>query len=795
MQSLPALRRSLASPEYGAACPLGKLDVVSGTGTFPLVRALRVIAYATLLASCGSEPASREEAADPSETARAPAPAAHEAQEQPARVRYDLARHLARAELRHGDARVIDLGAPSGHQHTLGGWRTRSGASHVLDGVSAAVVTDVTGFFILPIDRADRCALTLRGRSFADRQVTLYLDDETIGHIELPVDGTFGVARATLPAALCTPGEHELRVRVARTGSAPGIARAGVAIDWIRLGPAGDPHAEEGPPPPAALAHLEGERPRLIVPDGWSVAYPLEVPGGARLRGVARGTGRVRVEVERDGAATEVLDTIAASADGRAFDLDLFSLAPHVARIVLHAEGAVELAHPAVVTLDAVDPRALPRVRNVLVYLTDTLRADRLRVYSESTRVETPGLSAWAARAATFLGGHSQENWTKPSVTTLLSGLYPWEHRATSEDAQVPGSVELLSERLRGEGFHTGAFVANGFVSDRFGFDQGWGSFRNYVREGRPNLARFVAADVVAWLDARPSDRPFFLYVHTIDPHVPYMPPAEDLARYDAEPYDGVVDFGRDRGLLEKVKSGALRLNDRDRARLTALYEGEISYHDRHFASVIEALERRGLDDDTIVVFTADHGEELFDHGSVGHGHSVYEELIRVPLIVRWPGVTDGALRIEDAVGLVDVMPTVLEALGMPIPEELSGRSMGTLLAGRSEGAPRATVTGFMDGWRTIVVGRYKLIQRTTSRWMLYDLVDDPGEQRDLAAERPIAVRYLRGLLGVTLAEAEAPSVVRAHDAERAVIDPALRQQLEALGYAGASRAPTDDGT
>ncbi len=758
------------------------------------MRHLLVIVCAASLASCGSEAPPREEEVVAREPSDSPgAPVAPE-QERPARVRYDLARHLARAELRHGGARVIDLGAPSGHQHTLGGWRTRSGAAHELDGTSAAVVTDVTGFILLPIERTDRCALTLRGRSFADRRVTLYLDDETIGHVELPTDGTFGVAHATLPAALCTPGEHELRVRVARTGSAPGLARAGVAIDWVRLGPSGDPRAEEGPPAPAALAHLEGERPRLAIPDGWSVAYSLEVPEGARLRGVARGVGRVRVEIDRDGAATEVLDTIAASAEGRAFDLDLSSLAPHVVRIALYAEGAVELVHPAVVTLDAVDPRALPRVRNVLVYLTDTLRADRLRAYSESTRVETPGLSAWARRAATFLGGHSQENWTKPSVATLLSGLYPWEHRATSEDAQVPGSVELLSERLRGEGFHTGAFVANGFVSDRFGFDQGWGRFRNYVREGRPNLARFVAADVIEWLDAVPSDRAFFLYVHTIDPHVPYMPPAEDLARYDPEPYTGVVDFTRDRALLEKVKSGALRLNDRDRARLIALYEGEITYHDRHFASVIEALERRGLDDDTIVVFTADHGEELFDHGSVGHGHSVYEELIRVPLIVRWPGVTDGALRIDDAVGLVDVMPTVLEALGMPIPEELSGRSMGPLLAGRSEGAPRATVTGFMEGWRTIVVGRYKLIQRTTSRWMLYDLAEDPGELRDLAAERPIAVRYLRGLLGVTLAEVEAPSRARAHDAARTEIDPALRQQLEALGYAGASRAPTDDG-
>lgn len=746
--------------------------------------------FFALLLACGT----RETPADPEpEAVSADAPPAADAPAAPARVRFDLARHLARAELRHGAARVVDLGAPSGHQHTLGGWRTRTGDARELDGASAAVVRDVTGFVLLPIESASRCALSIRARGFGARQLTLYVDDRTIGQVELATDGSWSVARAAIPSELCTPGEHELRVRVPTTGSAPGLPRAGVALDWIRLGEEGDPHAEVPPPAPAALA-TAGEDAALRIPSGWSLAYALGVPEGARLRGVARGDGRLTITVERDGAAARELAAIDASAEGAPFDLDLAQLAPHVARITLAARGEVTVVRPAVVTLDATDARSIPRVRNVLVYLTDTLRADHLRPYAPETRVQTPGLSAWAERAATLLAGHSQENWTKPSVATLLSGLFPWEHHATTEDAEVPGSVELLSERLRGEGFHTGAFVANGFVSDRFGFQQGWSTFRNYVREGRRNQARFVAADVIAWLEARPADRPFFLYVHTVDPHVPYTPPADDLRLYDPDEYAGVVDFGRDRELLEKIKAGRIRVNDRDRFRLEALYDGEITYHDRHFASVIEALERRGLADETIVVFTADHGEEFFDHGSVGHGHSVWEELIRVPLIVRWPGLTDGPVRIEEAVGLVDVMPTLLEALGLPVPAELSGRSIAPLLARASEDAPRPTITGFMNGWRTVVVGRYKLIQRTASRWQLYDLAEDPREQRDLAPERPIAVRYLRGLLGLAIAEVERPSASREHEAARTTIDPTLRAQLEALGYAGASRAPTSDG-
>ncbi|MEQ8885997.1 MAG: sulfatase-like hydrolase/transferase [Sandaracinaceae bacterium] len=680
------------------------------------------------------------------------------------RVHYDLLRHLARAQVHHRDTHLIQLGEPQGHQHTLGGWRTRAGDTHDFDGTRAAVITGVTGYFLLPIASADRCHVSLRARAFGDGRVALYVDDETIGNVTLPTDGTWGVAEADIPPALCTPGEHDLRLRVARTGSAPGLARAGVAVDWIRLGP----DADDGTHPA-----VEGDTLRL--PDGWTISWDLEPRDGARL--AAEIEGEVTIRAEADGAAPRTLSGPGAS---------LGELAGQIVRLSFTARGDASITRPRVDTFDGAPLAAAPRVRNVVFYLTDTLRADHLQVYAPETRVETPGLSGWARQAATFLAGHSQENWTKPSCATLLSGLFPWEHQATGEDSQVPGSVELLSERLRGEGFHTGAFVANGFVSDRFGFRQGWDTFRNYVREGRRNMARFVAEDVIAWLDARPEDRPFFLYVHTIDPHVPYIPPSEDLARYDPDPYDGVVDFHRDRALLEGIKGGRIPLNARDRVRLEALYDGEITYHDRHFASVIEALERRGLADETLVVFTSDHGEELFDHGSVGHGHSVWEELIRVPLIVRWPGLTDEATRIEEAAGLVDVVPTALDALGMEPSEAVSGRSLAPILRGGTEDAPRPVVTGFMNGWRTIVVGRFKLIQRTASHISLYDLEADPGEQHDLAPERPIAVRYLRGLLGLTLAGQE-----RRHEASRTDIDATLREQLEALGYAGASRAPT----
>lgn len=704
------------------------------------------------------------------------------------RVRYDLAAHLARAELRQGEAQVVDFGVPGGAKYTLGGWRSRFGGS-VREGqgdqaITAAVIENVTGFMQVPSDVSGPRTLRMRARAIGDGRLTVYVNEDTVGRAQLPNDGSYATVRVVLDEQHLTAGENTVQLRIAGAGSLPGIETAGIVIDWARLGPAEDPHAEEPPPAPEHLVRGSGEARTLSIPEGWTLGWTMEVPERARLHGTASGSGSIEVIAHRDRSPPRTLGTISAGP----FDLDLGSLSRTIARIDLRARGTIDLVRPAVVTREAVALRARPRIRNVLVYLTDTLRADKLHPYRAESRVRTPSLDQWARGAATMLGGHSQENWTKPSVATLLSGLFPWEHQASTEDAVLPGSVELLSERLREHHYYSGAFVANGFCSDRFGFRQGWQTFRNYIREGLRSQANFVAADVIEWLDRRPQDQPFFLYVHTIDPHVPYMPPRDVLALYDPEPYEGPVDFGRDRQLLEHVKAGSLRLSDRDRARLEALYDGEITFHDTHFGAIMDALASRGLDDETLVVFTADHGEELWDHGSVGHGHSMYEELIRVPLIVRIPGLTDSALRIEDTVGLIDVLPTIYDALGLPIPEGLSGQSFLPQLLGASADAPRYSVSGFMEGWRAIDVGRLKLIHRTDRRWQLFDLLDDPGESRDLASERPIAVRYARGLLGLGLAEAELPDHRRLEIApERVEIDETLRRQLQELGYAGAS--------
>ena len=714
-----------------------------------------------------------------------------------ARVHYSLARHIARAELRQGTTLVEDFGVASGAKYTLGGWLSNTGDNREFDGVRALVLPGSSSKLNLAADDIAAQVLTIRARAFRAGPVSIYVNGENRGNSTF-AGRDFETVQITLPAGALQRGENQLQIRTSGTGNMPGGGRASLALDWVALSGDALP-ANFTPPTPESLATITSASASLHIANGWSLGYAFEVPEGAHLRCTVKGSGgaRASLRLSHDELDTPAaLATVAASANGAPSDVDLSAFAGKIVRVDVTASGDVEVVAPEVVTYESTATAAMRRPTNVVVYLIDTMRADKLRPINPESRVQTPGLNQFVESAAIMMGAHTQENWTKPSVATLLSSLMPWQHNAITTEAVVPSTVRLAPEILSEQGFYTGAFIANGYVSDRFGFRQGWTTYRNYVREGRNNPAQFVAADVLSWLDSRPTDKPFFLYVHTIDPHVPYRPPHQFLSLYDAAPYNGVVDFSHDGELLEKIKVGEVRLNDRDRVRLQALYDGEVSYHDVHFNSIIEGLTRRGVGDDTMVIVTADHGEEFWDHGSVGHGHSVYEELLHIPMFVRLPGVTHGAMRVPDAVGLVDVLPTILDALGQPIPEEMAGHSFLRSLTGEGHDAPRVAVSGFMEGWRTCAVGRLKFIQRSAERQILYDLAVDPHERNDIARSHPIAVRYARGLLGLSLSESDAEGATPSSAARRPVvhaqetttIDPETESQLRALGYVGTSR-------
>jgi arylsulfatase A-like enzyme len=706
------------------------------------------------------------------------------------RSHYAFAPELARAELRRGETWLVDFGEPSDAKYSLGGWLTLSADAQAAGGPTALVVRSRNAKLFLPADATGPARITIRARTYANTALIVSVAGKKIGERKL-AGRDFETLTFDVGAEVLRAGDNLFELRVAKTGSIRSGISGAFAIDWVAIGP----QTRDVTPPPAAR-ELVGSSDALRIPAGLTLGYTLEVPSGAALRATAKSAGpaRLRVSAARDGAVSSELGVIELKGGDatQVIQLPLASLEHDVARIDLSASGGpIELQSAGIVVPDSVRTITRKPIRNVVLMLIDTLRADKLKPYNPNTRVRTPGLVRFLENAVTMHDARSQENWTKPSVATLLSSLYPWQHNAFDDDSKVPASVELLPEFFSARGYRTAGFIANGYVSDKFGFGQGWDDYRNYIRENRRSIAQEVAADVLHWLDTRPAKQPFFLYVHTIDPHVPYKPPKSFLAMYDSAPYSGPVDFTHSNDLLERVKLGKLSLNDRDKVRLEALYDGEISYHDVHFASILDGLDKRGLADDTLVVVTADHGEEFWDHGSVGHGHSVYDELLHVPLMFRIPGVTEGNAILRGNVGLVDVAPTILDALGLQVPDSMSGRSFLPELMGQGSRAPRASASGFMTGIRALAVGRLKLVQRGIEQVSLFDLEKDPGETKDIARTRPIALRYTRGLLGLQIADSTTPTATRrtrSHAREKTKIDRETEAQLRALGYVGTSR-------
>ncbi|MEE8142910.1 MAG: sulfatase [Planctomycetota bacterium] len=384
--------------------------------------------------------------------------------------------------------------------------------------------------------------------------------------------------------------------------------------------------------------------------------------------------------------------------------------------------------------------RGGPR-RNVVVILLDTVRADRLGCYGSSLGL-TPAMDSLARDSVRFENAFAHAPWTLPSVASLLTSQLPAQHRAGGRLGQfrpLPESAVTLAEHFRDAGAATCAITNVLFLTEAFGMTQGFDSVDAYadatnVRMRRAGLTTELA---LRWLDERP-DGPFLLLVHYFDPHLIYDP-LQPFRKEFADPRDQEKSpkplFGTREDMLN-FRRGSAQLEPDTIGRLEKLYNGEIAYLDSQVGRLLAGLELRGLDSETIVLLTADHGEEFLDHGGFEHGHTLYRELLHVPLILRAGGESQV---ITATVGLMDVAPTLCELAGIPTAPEFSGKSLVPFLDGEETRDRPVLAEGNMWGesgqaWRN---GSYTLIrQPTVRRPQLFDTRADPKEQTDLSAEQ-----------------------------------------------------------
>jgi choline-sulfatase len=433
-----------------------------------------------------------------------------------------------------------------------------------------------------------------------------------------------------------------------------------------------------------------------------------------------------------------------------------------------------------------------PRQPNLLLLVVDCLRGDALSVVGYP-RPTTPNIDELARQGTRFTRAYAQASWTRPSLPTILTGLYPSEHGLLdlasdpgAESAALDDSVLTLAERLKGAGYATAMVGDQHQLSTRFGLQQGFDLWQPKAGDGANIDRRFLE-----WQAALPKDKPFFAYLHYLELHFPYCP--KDLrGKFDEGPsrLDVCADW---RQLRDDIRSGKYVVTAADRQLLRARYDEELLGVDRLIGELVEELKDRDLYDDTLILVTGDHGEEFGEHGGYFHGQSLHDELLHVPLVWKppssWEGPRDQV--VDGTVEQRNVAATFLDAAGV---RQLPAGTHTLLpwIRGERRDAPNRYVVSEGVDQIAINEGRWKMIVGREGEgrpgFELYDLGKDPGEKRNLAEGKRTRLALMRQLL------ASWRKGLHPAPQKRVTMDSETRGGLTALGYmgpGGAAATPT----
>ena len=568
------------------------------------------------------------------------------------------------------------------------------------------------------------------------------------------------------------------------------------------------------PPAPQAddetgtvLPRIDAVRGGLHLPFGSRIDYFLRLPPRGRIviEEIAASGARagLSITLQRDGEEERVLAEIewaagrwegAVPADG-GWPIARLSFAARGQRVpgsgadgLLLIGPVIEAERPAgaVGRPDKPGRRDAPP-ENVIIYMTDAMRADHLGCYGYQ-RPTSPNIDRFAAQALLFENAIAQAPWTTSSVASMLTGVYPNTHHVTLPQHALPASLATIGDILHDAGFMTAAFITNAAAGEAFGLARGFAEHRllkaSVDKRTVHQLSDRLNEEVFSWLDGREDDgRPLFLYVHATDTHSPYTPPPEFAGRFLAVSDPGELDMPEGMPLLAEPGNPPARpLIDK----LIGLYDAEIAFNDHNFGLFLSGLRDRGLFDGSLLIFLSDHGEEFYEHGGWQHMRALYAESVRIPFIVKLPQATPPRRgRTSTLAQQVDLLPTVLAVLGLDVPPQVEGRDLIAALD-RGEGGRPAQGFSYFDRRSrkgvSVVDGDWKMIQiRLQDEPLpapeLYNIARDPGERLDVAAAHPEVLGYLRSVL--ELHERAATGLA----AGEADIDDDLRRELKALGY------------
>ena len=409
-----------------------------------------------------------------------------------------------------------------------------------------------------------------------------------------------------------------------------------------------------------------------------------------------------------------------------------------------------------------------PQRPSVILISIDTLRADRLGCYGHG-KPTSPTIDAFRKDAVLFEQSIAHAPSTLPSHASILTSLLPHRHRASvARRRALPDRIVTLTEALRGAGYRTASFNGHAQLAPIWGLGQG---FEIYDSQPGDRFKERIKK-TIAWLDDV-GPREFFVFLHTYEVHHPYTPSPHHLDLME-EGYAGPLPREISVDLIQEINRGAVQIDAADAAHIVAAHDAEIRSVDEGIAFLLDALRSRDRYDDTIIVFTSDHGEEFGEHGVMAtHSHSLYDELLRVPLIIKLPRHQKAGATVKELARGIDVAPTILGAVGVTAPGSFEGRDLFS--------GPVAAPS-FAISQRDSPRPQHQVSAIRTAEWKLWDsrlfrLTTDPGERVDVAKDHPQIAEDLQSRLQAVLAERAV------HDTRPVEPDSKTLEQLRALGY------------
>lgn len=450
------------------------------------------------------------------------------------------------------------------------------------------------------------------------------------------------------------------------------------------------------------------------------------------------------------------------------------------------------------------------RTSSVILISIDTLRPDHLSCYGYKAKAPTsPTLDRLAREGALFKNALSTTSWTLPAHMALLTSLFDCVHGVKKDEFCLDENRITLAEAFQRAGYRTAAFVSGPYLNPAFGFQQGFNEYFDLTSYPYPSLDdleedNFKKVEAIfkeiqkanlkshrdvtsprvyekstAWLEQNHKE-PFFLFLHFFDVHYDFVAPKEYVDLFDPD-YTGKLTGDQFMG-NQSIEPG---MDPRDYQRLMALYDAEIRFTDDFIGKILDRVRDLGIEDSTAVVVTADHGEEFLDHGKKGHRHTLYEELLRIPLVFRIPWLEKRGLRIKDPVRIIDVMPTLVELFGLDAGKEMMGRSLVPYLKGEETQPPPLHMGELVDKMVSVQSDFWKIVfEPKTKISRFFDLKSDPKEQNPIRPEDfPEGEKKKLEAFDFYEKAKDFRKTLKEVKTKRVEFTDELREKLKALGY------------